>query len=147
VLNFIQYERLHWDSITPSSDPPFTNCADYKILVNDWPYGIDLEISHLVVWTKFVFETDAETGDLTERARAEIEEFVRGKFCGVGGVERKDLVWFRNWSSLKSVHAVGKCLTYQKVCEKPFTNVEWYRALSHHDLQGTEGVPGQGDRC
>lgn len=77
---------------------------DYKILLNDWPYGIDPRIVHLVVWTKFEFPSDPVTGDLTAEARKAIEEFVGEEFgrrCGEGRVR-----WFRNWGSLKSVHAV-----------------------------------------
>lgn len=54
IMAFILSERLHWSSPpVPSDSPPFTNPADYKILFNDWPYGIDPQIIHLVVWTKF----------------------------------------------------------------------------------------------
>jgi len=54
--------------------------ADIKILYNDWPYGIDSKIVHLVVWVKFSFEEDAQTGDLTEKAREEIEAYVDETF-------------------------------------------------------------------
>lgn len=53
---------------------------DVKILWNDWPYGIDERIVHLVVWTKFELEDDPATGDLTEKARREIDVFVERKF-------------------------------------------------------------------
>lgn len=106
VLHFIQHERLHWSSLQPSGQPAFDNPTDYKILYNDWPYGIDLNIVHLVVWTKFELQDDLATGDLTQEARLEIEGFVRETFCGEDGVARDGLVWFRNWKSLKSVHAL-----------------------------------------
>jgi Protein of unknown function (DUF3605) len=106
VLNFIQHERLRWSTITPSGEAAFKNPCDYKILYNDWPYGIDLNIVHLVVWTKFEFKEDPTTGDLTRKARSNIEAFVQKTFCGEDGVSRDSLVWFRNWSSLKSVRAL-----------------------------------------
>lgn len=54
--------------------------ADFKILVNDWPYGIDPKIVHIVVWTKFDFEEDLDTGDLTPRARRQINDYVTRTF-------------------------------------------------------------------
>jgi Protein of unknown function (DUF3605) len=106
VLHFIQHERLHWSSTQSSGRKPFETSTDYKILYNDWPYGIDLDIVHLVVWTKFELEDDPATGYLTQESRAIIEEFVQGTFCGKDGVSRENLVWFKNWKSLKSVHAL-----------------------------------------
>ena len=54
---------------------------DIKILYNDWPYGIDKKIIHLVVWTKFDLEEDPVTGDLTLKARKEISDYVNIIFC------------------------------------------------------------------
>ncbi|RMD42223.1 hypothetical protein DV735_g2862, partial [Chaetothyriales sp. CBS 134920] len=104
VLSFVQHERLHWQSLAPSGDPPFTNPNDYKILYNDWPYGVEEGITHLVVWTKFPLEDDEATGRLTARAEQEIEDFVVETFCGPGGVPRENLAWLKNWKSLKSIH-------------------------------------------
>lgn len=53
-----------------------------KILRNDWPYGIDPRIVHLVVWTKFALREDPATGELTREARAEIDNFVERNFRG-----------------------------------------------------------------
>lgn len=106
VIHFIQHERLQWASIQPSGRRPFENSTDYKVLYNDWPYGIDLDIVHLVVWTKFELEDDLVTGELTPESKAMIEAFVQKTFCGVGGVSRDNLVWFKNWRSLKSVQAL-----------------------------------------
>ena len=108
VLSFIQHERLRWSSDTPSGNPPFTDTSDYRILFNDWPYGIDSDIVHLVVWTKFHLEDDAATGDLTWKTRAEVEAFVDKTFCDVAnaGPDKERVIWFKNWRSLKSVHAL-----------------------------------------
>ena len=54
--------------------------GDIKILYNDWPYGIDKSIVHLVVWTKFVLEDDPETDDLTPKMRKDIDEYVARTF-------------------------------------------------------------------
>lgn len=75
---------------------------DIKILYNDWPYGIDPSIVHLVVWTKFELEDSPETGRVTAETRQAIEDYVQKAFAP----RAKELVWFKNWKSLKSVHAV-----------------------------------------
>ena len=75
---------------------------DIKILYNDWPYGIDPDIVHLVVWTKFELEDDPETGLSTEVSKKQIHDYVQKTFAP----KVKELVWFKNWKSLKSVHAV-----------------------------------------
>lgn len=100
-MNFMLNVRLRWDDMTPSA-APFQEPSDTKILYNDWPYGIDADIVHLVVWTKFELEDDAETGLATPESRREIEAYVQRVF----GQKTKEFVWFKNWKSLKSVHAV-----------------------------------------
>lgn len=54
---------------------------DIKILYNDWPYGVEQGIIHLVVWTKFELEDDPAIDDLTPRARQEIDKYVNKTFC------------------------------------------------------------------
>jgi hypothetical protein len=104
----VQGERLRWPSVRPSGKPPFTDPSDFKILFNDWPYGIDPDVVHLVVWTKFGLEDDPATQDLAPQARAAIDAFVDRTFCrtAAGGLEKEAVIWFRNWPSLKSVHAL-----------------------------------------
>ena len=81
VMNFILTQRLCWTlPITPEGRP-FELDADIKVLRNDWPYGIDKRIVHLVVWTKFALEDDAATGDLTDTARAEVDAYVSKAFA------------------------------------------------------------------
>lgn len=106
VLAFVQRERLRWDLITPSGAAPFENADDYRILYNDWPYGIDPDITHLVVWVKFLLEDDPETGFLTTESHELVEDFVQRAFCGKDGLDRDKVIWFKNWKSLKSVHAL-----------------------------------------
>lgn len=50
-------------------------------MYNDWPYGVEHGIIHLVVWTKFELEDDPATDDLTPRARKEIDDYVKKTFC------------------------------------------------------------------
>jgi hypothetical protein len=134
VMAFVQNERLHWDSTMPSGDEPFTNPTDYKILYNDWPYGIDHDIIHLVVWCKFPLKDDPLTDDLTPEARQEIEDFVCTTFCGVeDGIPRDRLIWFKNWSRLKSIHALGMlpnietCLWSEMLTELEHFHIMLYR--------------------
>ncbi len=54
--------------------------GDIKILYNDWPYGIDERIVHLVVWTKFDLPDDPNTKELTTEMRREIDEYVNKTF-------------------------------------------------------------------
>ncbi|KAI0879001.1 hypothetical protein GGS24DRAFT_317380 [Hypoxylon argillaceum] len=104
VMNFILSQRLQWDMPITPRGRPFEYEEDVKILWNDWPYGIDKKIVHIVVWTKFDLEDDPATDDLTEKARAEIDAFVLKTFGS--RVPSDHYIWFKNWRSLKSVQAV-----------------------------------------
>lgn len=111
-----------------SSQKQNKKTENYKILLNDWPYGFDSRIVHLVVWTKFPLPPDptSEKGDISPQTRQMISKFVRETF-GVEmmmkkkkkrmqkekegqrdaeGDEEENVVWFLNWASLKSIHAV-----------------------------------------
>lgn len=92
---------------TPNSSVPFADPADYKVLINDWPYALEPDTTHLVVWTRTLIATDSETGDLTPESRRLIKEFVERYFVdplGPGGSER--VLWFKNWVALQSVRAL-----------------------------------------
>ncbi|KAG6021869.1 hypothetical protein E4U41_002374 [Claviceps citrina] len=104
VAAFILKERLRWREPIQARGPPFQHADDVKILCNDWPYGIDKRIVHLVVWTKFELTTDPRTADLTDKAWTEIDDFVTRTFRSRLPAER--VVWFRNWADLKSIDAV-----------------------------------------
>jgi hypothetical protein len=80
VMEFVLSQRLYWKVPIEAESKPFQSERDIKILWNDWPYGIDQKIVHLVVWTKFELLDDPETDDLTVEARREIDEFVDETF-------------------------------------------------------------------
>jgi hypothetical protein len=80
VIDFMLKERLGWQAPTLPKGRPFEYEEDIKILWNDWPYGLDNRIVHLVVWTKFELEDDPATDDLTDKARKEIDDYVGQKF-------------------------------------------------------------------
>ncbi len=124
MLNYVRQKRLCWPSVTPSGDPPFCNPSDYKILRNDWPYGIDVDIIHLVVWTKFLLEADPVTDDITPSARAAIKSFVVKFFCDIesGGLDRSRVIWFKNWTSLKSVNGIEHFHVMLYKAEEDFVN-------------------------
>ncbi|KAJ5384960.1 Protein of unknown function DUF3605 [Penicillium concentricum] len=108
VMRFVVKERLGWgdgnvEDIKPRGSA-FEYEEDIRIIYNDWPYGVDKDIIHLVVWTKFQLEDDPTTDDLTPSARAAIESYVEETFCS--RVPHEQVVWFKNWKSLKSVPGI-----------------------------------------
>jgi len=121
ITNFVLKERLHWTPIDANSAPPrfevqnqelFGDERDFKVLRNDWPYGLEKRITHLVVWLKNVVPVDETTGDVTVGSRERINGFVHERFSrrldDIFGVDRgKDhVVWFKNWVALQSVRGV-----------------------------------------
>lgn len=111
ITAFILAHRLPkaWGQppFTPASTIPFADPSDYKILINDWPYGLEPGIIHLVVWSRTLIPTTPEKGDLTPESRALITDFVQRQFIdplGPGGQEK--VLWFKNWVSLQSVRAL-----------------------------------------
>ena len=78
-MDFIINQRLQWPNLTPTG-PPFSTADDMKVLYNDWPYGIDSRIVHLVVWVKFEIKDDPDTGFLTPEANDQIQRYVDETF-------------------------------------------------------------------
>ncbi|KAI4721358.1 hypothetical protein E4T48_02452 [Aureobasidium sp. EXF-10727] len=123
ITNFVVQKRLHWTplpSTTPGDPPtfkfrdpiPFKVQDDFRILKNDWPYGLDKGIVHICVWVKTPIETDPNTGDVTDHSRSLIEDFVNNTFAlkldsvfGTGK-GRDHVLWFKNWVALQSVRGV-----------------------------------------
>ncbi|KAL8996758.1 MAG: hypothetical protein Q9188_006492 [Gyalolechia gomerana] len=121
ITNFICTERLRWTPLPPShpsegptfpveNSTPFAHPSDYKILLNDWPYGLTSEITHLVVWLKTRLAVDSTVGDLTPEGRGQIERFVKETFRDRierdGGRGGEQVMWFRNWTGLQSVRGI-----------------------------------------
>ncbi|KAK4544774.1 hypothetical protein LTR36_004023 [Oleoguttula mirabilis] len=136
ITNYVVQERLHWieDLRAPRaqgpvfehrSDTPFADRSDYAVLVNDWPYGFDEGIVHLVAWSKTPIPVDAERGDVTSESRMLIEQFVHSYFVeplAEGGSER--VLWFKNWVSLQSVRGVDH--VHVLVKHAPAELLEWW---------------------
>jgi hypothetical protein len=111
VLAFVQQERLRWPDLTPSGATPFTNTDDYRVLFNDWPYHLELGVEHLVIWVKFPIPETPDGNKVAEEAKQQIEDWVRKTFCGSEEkrrMKRNDIIWFKNWKRIKSVHAIGE---------------------------------------
>lgn len=128
IMTFMLSERLKWDSINPTGGP-FQHDSDIKILFNDWPYGIDPDIVHLVVWTKFELEDDPETGLSTPESRGQIAEYVQKTFRE----KCRDVVWFKNWQSLKSVKALEH---FHVMLYRP--DAEFVRDITRGDVAMTD---------
>lgn len=101
---------------------------DYIILYNDWPYGVDERIVHLVVWTKFELPADpaSKIGDMSTTTRAFVNDFVEKTFVSTCG--RENVRWFKNWNSLKSIHAVEH---FHVMLYDP--DAEFVRRVTHGD--------------
>lgn len=119
ITNYLCKERLRWNPLpsrTPSTGPifayknhvPFADPDDFKILRNDWPYGLESDITHLVVWLKNRFATDSATGDVTAESRCIIEDFVRETFARQLGCDdgAGSVMWFKNWTALQSIRGI-----------------------------------------
>ena len=108
VSNFIHQCRLKWadaTTTTPSNPIPFADPSDYKILRNDWPYGVAPGIVHLVVWLRTPIPAREDNGDLTDESRRLIEEFVGRTFVARLGA-RSQVLWFKNWSALQTIRTL-----------------------------------------
>jgi hypothetical protein len=115
VTNFVLQTRLHWTTsppetcppgslFVPSNSTPLTDPQDYKVLLNDWPYGLASGIRHLIIWIKHRLPADQQKGDLTETGRDLVDNFVKRRF--VERLGESNVLWFRNWTGLQSVRAV-----------------------------------------
>ena len=117
ITNYLCQRRLKWTplpSSTAETGPkfeyknatPFVEEDDYKILPNDWPYGIEAGITHIVVWLKNKIPTEPTMGDMTPEGRALVQQFIQRKFIDhvkdLPGSEEK-VLWFKNWVALQSV--------------------------------------------
>ncbi|KAF1846373.1 uncharacterized protein K460DRAFT_386631 [Cucurbitaria berberidis CBS 394.84] len=134
ITDFIVNKRLQWTQLEPRGGP-FEYAEDIKILYNDWPYGIDPDIVHLVVWTKFGLEDDPETGRSTPESQQEIGEYVQRTFAS----KVQEFVWFKNWRSLKSVDAVEH---FHVMLYKP--DGEFLQHITNGDVPMTEQLASSG---
>jgi hypothetical protein len=111
MTRYILVNRLpkNWGEppFSPASSIPFADPSDYKVLLNDWPYGLDPSITHIVVWSRTPIPVDSDNGDLTAESRSLVQDFVQRHFMDALGSDGKDRVlWFKNWVALQSVRTL-----------------------------------------
>ncbi|PNY27060.1 Uncharacterized protein TCAP_03008 [Tolypocladium capitatum] len=111
ITNYILANRLPkaWGQppFTPESQIPFANPADYKVIINDWPYALTPEITHIVAWSRSPIPTDPETGDMTPESRALVQDFVDRYFVdGLGPDGEWQVLWFKNWTGIQSIRSL-----------------------------------------
>ncbi|KAI0194183.1 hypothetical protein F4808DRAFT_353209 [Astrocystis sublimbata] len=133
MTNYLLAHRLPkaWGSppFTPNSLVPFEDKLDYSILVNDWPYGLTPDITHIVVWSRTVIDTDPATGDMTGESHKVVSDFINRVFVdklGPGGGVR--VLWFKNWVALQSVRSLEHIHVMVKDASKELLN-EWTQKL------------------
>lgn len=136
MTNYLLVNRLPkaWGPIpfTPVSVVPLQEPSDYRVLLNDWPYGLTPDITHIVVWTRTLIPTDPESGDVTSESRSLIKEFVKTYFAdrmGPNGGER--VMWFKNWVALQSVRTLEHIHILVKDAD-PELLEDWTKVLDCH---------------
>lgn len=131
-MNYICQRRLRWplpvsgnpttngdksgvvEPPTYKNPVPFADPHDYRILRNDWPYGLAPGISHFVVWLRTPIPVKSDEGHLTDESRALIEQFVKSQFVDRLAADKSGrfpdadshVLWFKNWVGLQSVRAL-----------------------------------------
>ncbi|KAI3338965.1 hypothetical protein F4824DRAFT_66184 [Ustulina deusta] len=139
MTNYLLIHRLPkaWGSppFTPTSSVPFDDKSDYSVLINDWPYGLTPDITHLVVWSRTIIDTESETGDMTVESRRVISNFVRRFFVDKLGPEGEaKVLWFKNWVALQSVRTLEHIHVMVKDASKELLE-EWIRELNIHGVK------------
>ncbi|KAI8634596.1 hypothetical protein F5Y19DRAFT_118156 [Xylariaceae sp. FL1651] len=139
MTNFLLIHRLPkaWGNppFTPASPIPFNDPSDYRVLINDWPYGLTPDITHIVVWSRTIIDTDLETGDMTADSRQIVANFVKTFFAdrlGPGGSAK--VLWFKNWVALQSVRTLEHIHIMVKDVSSDLLD-EWTQELDSHRLK------------
>ncbi|KAK4169517.1 hypothetical protein QBC43DRAFT_307898 [Cladorrhinum sp. PSN259] len=139
ITSFLLAHRLPkaWGTppFIPVSDVPFADPSDYCVLNNDWPYGFEPGISHIVIWTRTPIATDNTVGDMTSESRKIVSDFIKQFFVdrlGPGGEDK--VLWFKNWVALQSVRTVDHIHVLVRDVEPEIID-EWTRELECHRAQ------------
>ncbi|KAF2758944.1 hypothetical protein EJ05DRAFT_327181 [Pseudovirgaria hyperparasitica] len=146
---FVIQRRLQWvprkhdadgtplfETVCGEDGNPLADSRDYKVLRNDWPYGIEDGITHLCVWMKGRLGSGDEVlangetgrrGQLTKQGRACVDQYVYETFTkplrekaniqgeevvfnwagsSNGGGDGVHVLWFKNWIELQSVRGI-----------------------------------------
>ncbi|KAJ2987221.1 hypothetical protein NUW58_g4622 [Xylaria curta] len=138
MTNYLLAHRLPkgWGSppFTPASLIPFDDKSDYAVLINDWPYGLTSDITHIVVWSRTIIDTDSTTGDMTAESRRVVSNFIKRFFVDKLGPEGETKVlWFKNWVALQSVRTLEHIHVLVKDAGKELLE-EWTQKLDTHEV-------------
>ncbi|KAG0684520.1 hypothetical protein C6P40_002696 [Pichia californica] len=90
-------------------DPrPFANPDDTFISVNKFPYYIKERTLHLLVWVKFPMLPDpnSEIGDIDDKMKQTIENYIQLNFVQKLGIKRDHLIWWKNYASIQSIKSI-----------------------------------------
>ncbi len=136
VTNYLMAHRLPktWGTppFKPVSNVPFADLSDYRVLLNDWPYGMTPNLAHIVVWSRTPIETDGERGDMTPESRRVVTNFVKTFFVRRLGPDGSDKVlWFKNWVALQSVRALDHIHIIVRDVDQDILD-EWTKELDCH---------------
>lgn len=114
IVQEIIKTRLGWienghPALMPASTSLFTEPNDVLIITNDFPYNFESSMTHFVVWSKVIIESDpnSEIGDVTEETRKIINTYVHKTFVGQLGLKPENVIWFRNFPAIQSVRELS----------------------------------------
>lgn len=99
--------------------------------MNDFPYGFEEGIIHIVVWTKIsVPKLDSGLADITPEARQTIQHFVDSTFKEALSMDSSDILWFKNWAALMSIRDLDH---FHVLLNKPPVDDRLLNILSEDD--------------
>ncbi|PRT53269.1 N-acetylglucosamine-induced protein 1 [Wickerhamiella sorbophila] len=102
TAEYIVKYKLKWADKLQSSGKGFLeDKSDIMILQNDFPYGLEPGIRHIIVWSKVPCATD-DNQRPTAATKHQIEQFIQ-KNIELLGVTRTNIIWFKNTVALQSV--------------------------------------------
>lgn len=116
IMAYLLNQRILWQPLEDETGAlrfsvrnptPFADPADFKILRNDWPYGFEPGVTHIVVWLKQRLPVD-EKGALSDEGRKMVDAFVKDEFRRKAGEDKvgDKVIWFKNTTNLQSVRSL-----------------------------------------
>lgn len=117
ISAYVATQRLGWPAPIEGGFPvrnsrPFADPADYCIRRNDWPWAVERDVGHMVVWSKIPIDVD-DQGDPAPGARQVVEDFVetifRRRLNANGSISGGEIIWFKNrtrWQSVKTLEHI-----------------------------------------
>jgi hypothetical protein len=81
-------------SVHTGSHAPFLNTSDYWVQVNDWPYALPQDVTHLTAWSRIALTRDPESGYLASESEMVVENFIQRYFTD--SPKSWEILWFKN---------------------------------------------------